>query len=127
LKVTKDSVKRVAAGLAAVATMSTAAVLGSAAPASAAGSGWLDICSYGDYSSYVEFPAHNSASRIAPRGGCISVNVGTSGTVETIVIIGITSKNEYFWVQNGSLRPSRGGNVITYGSKNDHWALTPAV
>lgn len=126
MKVTSNSVKRVAAGVAAVATMATAAVLGAAAPASAAGAGWLDVCSYGDYSSYIEFPAHNSASRIVPRGACAGVNVGTGNTVETIVIIGITSRNEYFWVQNGNLRPSRGGTVITYGTKADHWALTPS-
>ena len=132
MKVTMNSVKRFAAGAAAVATMATVAALSTAAPASAAaGGGQLEVCSNGNYRSYVEFPARGGwSTTIINQGACRTFNIGTSNNVESIVVRGIynTSSNT-FWVGNGSIRPSLGGNVVTYGTTaaNNHWALTPRV
>ncbi|MFD9738506.1 hypothetical protein [Umezawaea sp. NPDC059074] len=132
MKLGMDSVKRIAAGAAVVATMATATVLGTAGSAAAAGSGQIQVCSNGNYASYVVFPNRGGFSTfVVNKGTCATYNIlGSSTTVEPIEVRGIynTSSNT-FWVGNGQIRPSRGGNVITYGTTaaGNHWALTPSV
>ncbi|MFS8105131.1 hypothetical protein LFM09_49360 [Lentzea alba] len=132
MKISAKCTKRIVASAGAIVTMSTAALLATASPASAAGPGQLEVCSYGNYASYVKFPWRGGrTTTIVDRGACRTFyNFGTSSTIEPIEVRGIynTSTNT-FWVQNGSFRPSKGGVVATYGTTaaGNHWALTPAV
>lgn len=123
--------KRVAAAVAAIASMVTTGVLSTAAPASAAvGAGWLNVCSYGNYASYVAFPERGGfETSIVPKGACRDFQVGGSEAVEPIEVRGIynTSTNT-FLVAKGSYRGSKGGIVRTYGTTaaGKHWAMIPA-
>lgn len=122
--------KRIAASAAAVAAMAMTATF-TAAPASAATSGYLEVCSFGNYASYVQFPWRGGWSTyVVPRGTCLNTYIGTSSAIEPIQVRGIynTSSNT-FWISNGNIRPSRGGGVDTYGTTaaNNHWASIPSV
>ncbi|MEU3649872.1 hypothetical protein AB0E59_41330 [Lentzea sp. NPDC034063] len=125
-------IKRVAAAVAAVATMATAGVLSTAAPASAStGPGWLTVCSYGNYASYVKFPERGGYSTyLVNKGDCRDFQVGGNTTIEPIEVRGVynTSGNT-FSVQKGSFRGSKGGVVQTYGTTaaGNHWAMVPSV
>jgi len=121
LKFLKNNVR----GIVACLVVAASVLVGTTIPASAANTGELFLCSYGDYDSYVEFPSRGYSSKIVGRGQCSSIYVGNGNKVETIVIIGITYYGYYFWVANGSLNLAEGGNAATYGSLNSHWATTP--
>jgi hypothetical protein len=131
LKISLKSTKRIAPSAAAIA-MATAAVLTTAAPASAAGSGQLEVCSQGNYTSYVKFP-WRAGWRTAPvgKGTCRTFSdLGSGSTIEPIEVRGVyNSSSNTFWVQGGNFRANRGGRVVTYGTTaaGNHWALTPSV
>ncbi|MEU5847468.1 hypothetical protein [Saccharopolyspora shandongensis] len=122
-----NTLKRASSSAIAAGVLASAAVLAAAAPASADTSK-LTVCSQGNYASYVEFPGRGGmTTTVVNSGQCRDfANLGSSNAVEAIKVFGIDGPST-FWITNGSFRPSRGGNVVTYGSSADAWALTPAV
>ncbi|QWF82604.1 hypothetical protein [Amycolatopsis sp. CA-230715] len=122
-------VKRVVSAAIAIDAATSAVVL--AAPSASADSGVLTVCSQGDYSTKVSFPDRGGSSTPdVARGACQSFGVGGSSAVERIEIWGVQwsgNSATTFPVDSGSLRPSRGGNVTTYGNINDHWAMVPQI
>jgi hypothetical protein len=126
MKLSINATKR--AGVAAVLTAVVAVGGGlfAAAPASAA-AGVLEICSKGTYATNVEFVDQGGSSSYNIQSGhCYKLNVGTSTRVEKIYIFGHVNTAKWL-VAVGSLRPSKGGLVYTYGTPQQSWALTPAV
>ncbi|OZM70817.1 hypothetical protein CFN78_23130 [Amycolatopsis antarctica] len=64
---------------------------------------------------------------IVPSGKCLNAgSFGGSGNVEQINVFGHDGAAK-FLVTTGNFRASKGGNVITYGTPQDAWALTPSV
>lgn len=123
------SFRRVVASTMTLGALTSAAVLTATAPASAAaGGGQLELCSNGSYASYVVFPARYnwSTNLVSPGQACQDLNIGDSDALEPIAIYG-QGPTGPFLVQNAEIRPHLGGNVITYGTPADHWALTPQV
>ncbi|MEV6234260.1 hypothetical protein AB0L88_40990 [Saccharopolyspora shandongensis] len=120
--------KRASLSAMAVGVLASGAALGLTAPASAAGAGSLTVCSKGDYASYVQFPSRGGmATTIVNAGECRDFNnLGSSNNVEQINVFGVQGPST-FWIQSGSFRASKGGNVHTYGSSADAWAMTPQV
>jgi hypothetical protein len=129
MKLTMTTARRVAASAIALSALAAAAVLTTTAPASAAaGAGQLEVCSSDNYASFVKFPARGDMTTvIVNKHECRTFdNLGSSTKVETIKVYGIDNAGKDFWVQNGKFRPSKGGNVVTYGTaEGKHWALTP--
>jgi hypothetical protein len=108
--------------------MASGLVLTSAGSAAAdpanAGPGQLVVCSDGDYASYVQ--EWNWSTEVVNPGQCNTVGVGNSQDVQTIYVYGIDKNSgDSFGVGTGYIRPSRGGNVDTFGSEGNAWADTP--
>ncbi|MEV5542363.1 hypothetical protein AB0L13_36635 [Saccharopolyspora shandongensis] len=122
-----NTLKRASSSAIAVGVLASATMLAATTPASAA-TGQLTVCSRGDYASYVEFPARGGmTTKIVHRGQCQKfTGFGSSTAVESINVYGIHSPST-FWVQSGKFRPSRGGNVVTYGSSAHAWASMPQI
>jgi hypothetical protein len=132
MKFTVTTVKRLVTSAVALGALASATAL-TASPASAATSaGQLEVCSLGNYSSYVQFPARGELATTFVRSNTCQVfgGLGASTTVEPITVRGkYNTSSNTFWVANGDFRPSEGGQVNTYGTTKagDHWALTPRV
>jgi len=126
------TLKRAALSIGTVGAAATAAALLATPAASAAptASGALELCSQGNYSSVVEFPARGGFSTfvISPGQCHTTTGLGDRDSYEDINVYGIDGAGNRFGVKggNGHFNPSRGGTVITYGTPGDAWALTPA-
>ncbi|MGI5499197.1 hypothetical protein [Lentzea sp. CA-135723] len=126
MKLPIKALKRAGAAVALASVVAVGGGLVAAAPASAA-AGVLQICSKGTYSTDVEFPERGGArSVIVPSGRCINLPLGTSTRVEKIHVFGHVYP-AVFLVTAASVRPSRGGSVITFGTPQNCWAATPAL
>ncbi|GAA3556219.1 hypothetical protein GCM10022222_44780 [Amycolatopsis ultiminotia] len=129
MSVTKN-VKRVGISAGAIGiAMGAAALLAPAASAAPVAAGQLQVCSQGDYTTYVEFLGRGGLrSTDVPASACQTVgNLGTSGNLEKIRVVGTTDGGRHFQVAEANFRPSKGGNVTTYGNLDKHWAATPQV
>ncbi|GAA4531710.1 hypothetical protein [Amycolatopsis samaneae] len=113
----------VGAAVAAAALLATPAA--SAAPAA---SGALKLCSQGNYPSTVEFPARGGFSTfVINPGQChTTTGLGDRDSYEDINVYGFDGAGNRFGAGSGHFNPHRGGNVITYGTPGNAWALTPS-
>ncbi|HEX7304496.1 hypothetical protein [Lentzea sp.] len=108
-----------------VAALAVAAASIGAAPASAAGSGTIDVCSFGNYGTSVEFPGRGGLSTvIVPPGSCLSAPIGDLARGnEPINIYGHFPHQ--VWLQSATFCAAIGGFVGTYGEASDHWVAIP--
>ena len=122
----KNVVKRVGAAVA-VSAVAAGGLLAMAAPASAATSGALEVCSKGNYASYVEFPEEGTTSFLVHPGECTKVSeFPNPNKLVPINVYGIHNPS-MFWMQHAQFSPSFGGTVETYGSSANPSATVPAL
>ncbi|GGU76713.1 hypothetical protein [Lentzea flava] len=108
----------------AVAVAAAAALIG-AAPASAASAGMIDVCSYGNYATQVEFPNRGGFSTwIVSPGSCQSTWIGYGRVNEPINIYGFFPHK--VWLRGATFCGAIGGFVGTYGSSSANWVAVPA-
>ncbi|HEX3783274.1 MAG TPA: hypothetical protein VHX38_26710 [Pseudonocardiaceae bacterium] len=119
--------RRVIAATAIAGVMASGLVLATAGSAAAApaAANEIELCSYGNYASYVQFP--NFDTEVVNAGACETFGVGASDDVESFNIYGLDDSGSSFFVGQGYIRPSRGGEVVTYGTEGNSWAETPTV
>ncbi|MFE0019795.1 hypothetical protein [Amycolatopsis sp. NPDC059021] len=134
MKLTVNTVKRAAASAIVLGALASATALAASTPASAATNGGkLEVCSEGNYASFVVFPDRPGYSTSpVDKGACRTFDVlGNSTSVESIEVRGInTVTGQSFLVNDlpAQIRPSKGGAVITQGSDTGkHWAMVPQI
>lgn len=129
MSISKKNVKRVGSAVA-VGAVTSIAVLGAAAPASAATApGELTVCSKGSYATSVVFPDRGDMSTVVvPSGDCLTIDgfrPVPGKDAESINVFGHQSPSK-FWIASGHYAANRGGTVTTFGTSAHPWASTPA-
>lgn len=96
MSVRADVLKRARFAALLTAVVATTVGVAAAAPASAASSGGvLKVCSVGNYTSFVRFPARGTVTWPVPAGVCINTKIGFSQNVELIEVWGYAGGREF--------------------------------
>ncbi|MEV4494436.1 hypothetical protein AB0J84_01835 [Micromonospora arborensis] len=113
-----QAIKRTATGVAAAGMLTAATLAVSTGPAAAAmGKGRVQLCSQGNYGSYLEFWGNGASTVLVPPGTCLKTNI-PSGTQQVEVLGAFNSSGIAFHLGTftASASDDPGWKVFTTGT-----------